>query len=144
MKKRTPFVWGLALGSSLLSGCLALTPPATPAESRGLTVAAKSSRQVLVHGPRLQMNGGHLELAGQVAKQPFAATTAFSHLDVVFFDRDAAIVATKPIRFVPRSVGQSRLSARVAYYRLNLDSVPEGAVSIEVQAHDADLKTAHR
>ena len=143
MKIRTASIRCLALGSLLLSGCLALTPPATPAESRGLTVVAKSSPRVLVRGPRLQMNRGHLELAGQVAKQPFAATTAFSHLDVVFTDRAGGVVAIIPIRFAPRSLGMSRFSAGVGYYRLPLDTLPASAVSIEVKAHDADLKTAH-
>ena len=135
---------GLALGAFFLSGCLALTPPATAAESRGLTVAAKSSRQILVYRPRLQMNRGHLELAGQIAKQPAGFSTSFSHLDVQFFNGSGSKIATKPIRFSPRSVGQGRISLRAAHYVLNLDSLPTGAVRIEVQADDADIEATHK
>lgn len=143
MKSGVLNVLVLTLGSFLLSGCLAWTPPATSAESRGLTVAARSSPKVHVFGPRLQMNRGHLELAGQVGKQPLAFSTAFSHLDVQFLNRSGQVLAEKPIHFVPHSVGVSRSGARVAYYSLNLDSVPEGTVQIEVLAHDAEINAAH-
>lgn len=144
MKPRLLLFSGLALGGTFLSGCLALTPPATAVESRGLTVAARSSRQILVYGPRLQMNRGHLELAGQIAKQPTAFSTSFSHLDVQFLDDSGTLVATRPLQFSPRSVGQGRFSPRVAYYTLNLDSIPDHAVRVEVQAHDADIEAIHK
>ena len=127
----------------LLSGCLNLTPPASKAEARGLTLSATSSACVRVDVPRLQMNRGNLELAGSVAKQSNASFTAFSHLDILFYDDTGRIVETKSITFSPRSVGHSRFASQVGYYALKLDPPPAGTAKIEVRAHDGDLATPH-
>lgn len=129
--------------AGFLSGCLNLTPPATPAQAHGLMLEAKSSVQVQVNGPRLQMNHGELELAGSISKQSGASTTAFSHLDILFYDSAEAIVLTKPISFAPRTVGGSRHSARTGYYSLKLEPLPKGTVRIAVRAHDADIEAPH-
>jgi hypothetical protein len=132
-----------AIGSAFLTGCLNMTPPASTAEAHGLTLAAKPSASVQVNGPRLQMNKGKLELAGTIAKKPGASTTAFSHLDIVFRDASGRLVQTKPVEFIPRSVGESRMGSRLGYYSLSLETLPEGTTRIEVQAHDAALGVPH-
>lgn len=131
------------LAGLLLSGCLNLTPPATVAQAQGLTLAAKSSNCVEVNGPRLQMDRGNLELAGSVAKKPGATFTAFSHLDILFYDNAGRIVQTKPIQFSPRSLGLSRFSSQSGYYALKLEPLPPGAARIEVRAHDGGVTTPH-
>jgi hypothetical protein len=133
----------LAIAGAFLSGCLNLTPPVSVAEAHGLMLSTKSSACVQVNGPRLQMNKGHLELAGSIAKKPGAGTTAFSHLDILFCDASGRIVQTKPIRFTPRSVGQSRFGSRLGYYSIKLEPLPDGTARIEVQAHDGDIVVPH-
>lgn len=132
-----------ALSSAFLTGCLNMTPPASTAEARGLTLTATPSASVQVNGPRLQMNKGKLELAGTIAKKPGASSTAFSHLDILFCDASGHVVMTKPVQFIPQSVGQSRLGSRVGYYSLSLEALPEGTATIQVQAHDADIGVPH-
>lgn len=130
--------------TAALSGCASLTtPPATTAQSRGLMLDAKSSAQVKVSGPRLQMNEGVLELAGSVAKQPSAASTSFSHLDILFHDDAGRILQVKPVQFAPRSVGHSRFASKRGHYALKLESLPAGTARIEVQAHDEDIAAPH-
>lgn len=143
MKTLKPLAALLMFAGSLLSGCLNLTPPATAAQAHGLKLAATSSICVRVNGPRLQMNQGNLELAGSVAKQSNASFTAFSHLDILFYDDTGRIVETKSITFSPRSVGHSRFASQVGYYALKLDPPPAGTAKIEVRAHDGDLATPH-
>lgn len=126
-----------------LSGCLNLTPPATAAQSHGLTLETESSARVQVNGPRLQMNHGNLELAGSISKKPSASTAAFSHLDILFCDRSGAVVLTKPISFFPRMVGESRFSSKLGYYSLKLEPLPEDTARIEVRAHDAAIAVPH-
>jgi hypothetical protein len=133
-----------ALLSAALPGyaCF-LTPPATSAQSHGLTLDAKSSSRVKVSAPRLQMNRGALELAGSISKQPSAAFTSFSHLDVLFRDVSGRVLQVKPVQFAPRSVGHSRFASKTGHYALKLDSLPEGTARIEVQAHDDDITAPH-
>ena len=104
---------------------------------------AKSSAQVHVSGPWLQMNHGMLELAGSVKKQPGSAVTAFSHLDILFYDRLGEVLKIQPVRFIPRSVGHSRFASSRGYYSLNLEKLSEGTARIEVQAHDADISSPY-
>lgn len=141
MKRPHFLLFGAAV--ILSAGCLNLTSPASPAQARGLILEARSSACVLVPSPRLQMDQGHLELAGSIAKRPGASTTAFSHLDILFYDVSGRIMQTKPIGFIPRSVGLSRFGSRWGYYRLKLEPLPEGAARIEVRAHDADVAVQH-
>ena len=143
MKTLKPLAAISAIAGAFLSGCLNFTPPASAAEAHGLTLAAKSSAHVQVNGPRLQMNQGNLELAGSIAKKPWASTTAFSHLDILFCDASGRIVQTKPIRFMPRSVGLSRFGSRLGYYALALEPLPKGTARIEVDAHDGDIAAPH-
>ena len=131
------------LAGTFLSGCLNLTPPASTAQSHGLLLAAKSSAQVKVSGPWLQMNHGILELAGSVAKQPGATTTSFSHLDILFYGNSGQVLKVMPVRFTPQSVGHARFASRRGYYSLKLEELPEGTALIEVQAHDADISGPH-
>lgn len=131
------------IGSICLSGCLNLTPPASTIEARGLTLSAKSSASVQVNGPRLQMNKGKLELAGTIAKKSGASSTAYSHLDIQFCDATGHVVLTKPVQFIPQSVGHSRFGSRLGYYSLSLELLPEATTTIQVQAHDADVGVPH-
>mgnify|MGYP001547671808 CR=1 FL=1 len=132
-----------ALAASVLSGCLNLTPPATAEQAHGVALAAESSARVQVNGPRFQMNDGELELAGTISKKPGASTAAFSHLDILFCNGSGAVIATKPISFFPRMVGESRFSSQLGYYSLKLDPLPDGTARIAVRAHDADIKAPH-
>ncbi len=125
------------------SGCASFAPPTTAAQSHGLMLDAKSSAQVKVSGPRLQMNHGTLELAGSISKQPGATSTSFSHLDILFRDVAGQVLQVKPVQFIPKSVGHSRFGAKKGAYSLELEALPEGTVRIEVQAHDADIAAAH-
>lgn len=129
--------------SAALSGCASLTPPATAVQSHGLILDAKSSDRVKVAGPRLQMNHGVLELAGSVAKQSGASSTAFSHLDILFRDAAGQVLQTKPVPFAPQSVGHSRFGRQRGYYSLKLENLPEGTARIEVQAHDEAITAPH-
>lgn len=132
-----------AMAVSFLSGCLNLTPPATSAQSHGVALEAKSSARVQVNGPRFQMNHGELELAGSISKKPGASTVAFSHLDILFCDNSGAVIATKPISFFPRMVGESRFSSQLGYYSLKLEPLPDGTARIAVRAHGADITAPH-
>lgn len=138
---RTSFA---ALAAATLSGCLNLTPPATSEQSDGVALETASSARVQVNGPRFQMNHGVLELAGSVSKKPGGGSTAFSHLDILFYDRAGAIVQTKPVAFFPRSIGESRFSSRLGYYAVKLETLPEGTTRIAVLAHDGDIDAPHR
>ena len=129
--------------SAILTGCVNLTPPASAVESQGLTLEAKASANVQVNGPRLQMNRGILELAGSISKKSGSGTTAFSHVDILFCDAVGHIIETKPLRFAPQSVGHSRLSSRMGYYSLSLQTLPGGTTRIVVQAHDAGFGGPH-
>ena len=140
---KTPHFLLFGAAVILSAGCLNLTSLASPTQARGLILEARSSACVLVPSPRLQMEQGHLELAGSIAKKPGAGTTAFSHLDILFCDASGRIVQTKPIRFTPRSVGQSRFGSRLGYYSLKLEPLPDGTARIEVQAHDGDIVVPH-
>lgn len=131
------------LAGLVLSGCLNLTPPATPKQPHGVVLEAASSARVRVNGARFQMNHGELELAGTIAKQPGASTAAFSHLDILFCDSAGTVIVTKPIRYFPRMVGESRFSSRVGYYNLKLEPLPEHTARITVRAHDADIAAPH-
>lgn len=124
------------LAGALFSGCLNLTPPASPVQSHGLTLAVESSRFVRVNWARFQMNHDELELAGAVSKQPNATTTAFSHLEVSFCDGAGTVLQTKAMAFVPHAVGDSRFSSPVGYFSLPLNALPEGTAGIVVRAID--------
>jgi hypothetical protein len=143
MKIKSISAASLVTAGLLLTGCLGRTPIASPSETHGLKLETKSSRQVKVTGPWFHMNHGSLELAGSIARNACATTTAFSHLDVLFFDDADRILQTKPIRFSPQSVGHSRFASKRGYYSLNLDVLPAGTIRIRVEAHDTDLATAH-
>jgi len=140
MKPRLIFC---AFVNGLLAGCLNFTPPASPIESHGLSLSARSSNSVQVSQPRFQMNHGVLELAGSVSRKPSAGTTAFSHLDILFYDVGGNLLQTRPIRFAPRSVGHSRFSSQSGYYSLRLDVFPEGTTEVAVRAHDAEMASSH-
>lgn len=129
--------------SAAFTGCVSLTPPATAAQSHGLILSATSSVRVKVTGPRLQMNRGTLELAGSVAKQPNATSTSFSHLDILFRDATGQVLQTKPVQFVPQSVGHSRFGRQRGNYSLKLENLPEGTARVEVKAHDEDITAPH-
>jgi hypothetical protein len=131
------------LAASVLSGCLNLTPPATPGQSHGVALNAVSSARVQVNGPRFQMNHGDLELAGTISKKPGASTTAFSHLDILFYDRNGAVIVTKLLSFFPRMVGESRLSSRFGYYSLKLEPLPQGTAKISVRGDDGTIAAPH-
>ena len=140
---KTPLILLLGATSVIFAGCLNLTPPASPAQSRGLTLDAKSSANVQVNPPRLQMNHGMLELSGSITKRPGASSTAFSHLDILFCRSAGNVLETKLVQYIPKSVGHSRFSARNAYYSVNLGILPEGTARIEVHAHDGDIAATH-
>ena len=139
----TPLLITVLCLSAALSGCASLTPPATAAQSHGLILEAQSSARVKVSGPRLQMNHGILELAGSITKQPSAAFTSFSHLDVLFRDDSGRVLQVKPVQFAPRSVGHSRFASKTGHYALKLENLPEGTAWIEVQAHDEAITSPH-
>jgi hypothetical protein len=139
----TPLLIMVLCLSAALSGCASLTPPATAAQSHGLILDAKSSPRVKVSGPRLQMNHGILELVGSIAKQPSAAFTSFSHLDVLFRDDSGRVLQVKSVQFAPRSVGHSRFASKTGHYALKLENLPEGTARIEVQAHDEAITAPH-
>ena len=143
MNSTKPLMIVTTLLGTGLAGCINLTPPATAAQARGLTVNSQSSPQVFVAGPRLQMNHGALELAGSIDKQPGASSTAFSHLDVFFCGNSGEILRVKPVRFTPQSVGHSRLGSRRGYYALKLEPLPEGTTKVEVRAHDGEFTAPH-
>ncbi|HVZ64184.1 MAG TPA: hypothetical protein VG838_06860 [Opitutaceae bacterium] len=130
-------------GGVFLSGCLNLTRPATAVQSHGLALEVTSSAQVQVNGPRFQINHGELELAGTIAKKPGASTTAFSHLDILFYDQAGTVVLDKPIHFSPQSLGHSRHGGRVGYYSLKLEPLPQSVTRIEVRAHDGSIAAPH-
>jgi len=143
MKTKTLFAAGVALIGVSLSGCLNSVLPASPAQSHGLALEAKSSACVQVFGPRLQMNHGNLEIAGSVKKGFNAGTTAFSHLDILFCDSSGNAIKTTPIRFTPQSVGYSRFAPRFGYYALTLEPLPENASRIIVRGHDGYIAGPH-
>lgn len=143
MRRLLPPMAIIAITSIILMGCVNQTLPAPSFATHGLALETKSSRCIKVEGARFQISHGNLELAGSVARNIGAGTTAFSHLDVLFRDSSSRILQTKPIRFNPRSVGNSRFGSRRAYYSLNLDGLPAGTTHIEVQAHDAEISAAH-
>jgi len=132
--KHLSLVTGLA--GLLLTGCVNPTPAASPTQSRGLSVEARSSAYVRVAPPRLQMNRGNLELAGSISQQPGPGSTAFSHLDVIYFNSSGEVLRTKPVRFAPHCVGHSRFATKVGYYAVDLRELPAGTALIEVRAHD--------
>ena len=129
--------------SVALSGCASFTPPATAAQSHGLTLDAASSARVKVAAPRLQMNRGALELAGSITKQPNATFTSFSHIDILLCDASGRVLWVKPVQFAPRSVGHSRFASQRGYYTLKLENLPEGTARIKVQAHDEQITAPH-
>lgn len=129
--------------SVLLAGCINLTPQAPASATHGLILEAKSSPKILVAGPRFQLNHGSLELAGTVSKQAGATSTAFSHLDILFYDHSGNVLQNRSIRFTPQSLGHSRFGSKRGFYALNLDELPAGTTRLEVRAHDADLTAPH-
>ena len=64
-------------------------------------------------------------------------------MDILFCDASGHMIETKPIRFAPKSVGQSRRSSRMGYYSLSLQTLAGGTTRIVVQAHDADIGAPH-
>ena len=127
---------GCALAGLVSSGCSVLTRPASSERAHGLSVEAKSSKCVQINVAQFQMNHGQLELAGSISKSPSGNTTAFSHLEILFYDGAGAVLQTKSIAFAPRMVGDSRFSSKFGYFTMPVEPLPAGTVQIVVRAKD--------
>ena len=79
---------------------------------------------------------GPLVLKGFVVKRLETKDTTQTHLDVTLYDGSGKILRSTVEYFEPRQIPRRARMPDDASYRVVLDPLPSGTVSIEVRAHE--------
>jgi hypothetical protein len=126
----------LLLGSAgaLLAGCA--TPFRAPPDVAHLKLERVDSPVVRVEKIWLERKQGPLVVVGYVLKRLEATDTTQTHLDVTLYDATGRVLRSTVEHFEPRQIPRRYRRPDDAVYRMPIDPLPEGAVRIEVRAHE--------
>jgi hypothetical protein len=124
----------LLFGLVALSGCASIP---LPPQAAGIALVPVPSAAIEIHRPRLVMKNGQLQLEVYVFRQFGAATTADSHVDIVFLDAAGAVLLITTSGFTPRTLPRSLRGPQPhAYILVPVLQLPGGTRAIEVRGHD--------
>ena len=122
-----------ALLSAVFTGCVSLSPPNLPPESRGVVLVPVSSGFVRVGQPFLRAHDGRFQIYGTVAAAYGSRSTESTHLEISFLDAAGSLLRTATSKFLPQNL-ISRYPGRSGSYSLTGESLPAGTARIEVRA----------
>jgi len=119
--------------SVVFSGCATAV---LPSDAQRVTVIPKESAAIEVYRPKLVVKNGNLSLQALVFRQWKAATTADSHVDLVFLDAAGKELSVDTTNFTPRSIPTQVRGPKPNGYVSVPVTLPPGTAAIEVRGHD--------
>ncbi len=120
----------------LLTGCVNFMR--TPSDLAHIQRDRANSGKVAVRNFELLRLDGEIVVAGKVGRLSDYYDTSKTHLDVILYAADGAVLRSTPTRFFPRQIDRGHRFPGRATYRLPLDPLPPGVVRVEVRAHDGE------
>ncbi len=120
----------------LLTGCVNFMR--TPPDLAHIQRERVNSGKVAVRSFEILRVDGEILLTGKVGRLSDYADTSRTHLDVILYAADGAVIRSIPIEFSPRQIGRGHRFPGRASYRMPLDPLPPDVARIEVRAHDSE------